>query len=64
MHQNKLRTAELARLTGLNRRALPAPRRNTATRIEPSAIYRLCAIFDCEVGERFERVRETSGGTE
>lgn len=61
MRQHRLRTAELARLTGLNRSTISALCRNTATRVELPAVERLCEVFDCEVGELFERVRDTSG---
>jgi putative transcriptional regulator len=59
MRQHKLRTTELARLTGLNRSTISALCHNTATRVELPAIERLCAVFNCEVGDLFKRVPDS-----
>ena len=60
MGRDKLRIADVARLTGLNRSTVTALYRETATRVELPAIEKLCALFGCGVGELFEIVSETS----
>ena len=54
MGRDKLRIADVARLTGLNRSTLRALYRETATRIELPAVEKLCALFRCGVGDLFE----------
>lgn len=61
MDQRKLRITEVARLTGLNRSTITALYRDRATRIELPALERLCAVFDCGVGDLFERVGDSTG---
>ncbi|TAH50403.1 MAG: XRE family transcriptional regulator [Betaproteobacteria bacterium] len=58
MHRDKLRIADVARLTGLNRSTVAALCRNTATRIELPAVDRLCALFRCSVGDLLEFVAD------
>ena len=61
MGRRKLRIAEVARATGLNRSTVTALYRETATRIELDAIEALCRYFQCPVGELLE---VQSGATE
>ncbi|WP_313913642.1 helix-turn-helix transcriptional regulator [Tahibacter sp.] len=56
MGQKRLRIADVARLTGLNRSTVTALYHDRATRIELPALDRLCALFECPVGELFERL--------
>lgn len=56
MGRDKLRVIDVARRTGLNRSTVTALYKETATRIELSAIDSLCRLFDCPVGELFEFV--------
>lgn len=56
MGRDKLKIADVARLSGLNRSTITALYRETATRIELEAINALCALFKCSVGELFEFV--------
>lgn len=56
MGRDKLRIAEVARLTGLNRSTVTALYRETATRIDLPAIESLCRLFRCNVGDLFEIV--------
>jgi len=56
MGRDKLRIAEVARRTGLNRSTIAALYRGTATRIELPAIEQLCRLFRCQVGDLFEFV--------
>lgn len=61
MRRDKLRIADVARLTGLNRSTVTALCRNSATRIEIPAVDRLCSLFRCGVGELFEQVPDEQG---
>lgn len=63
MGRDKLRVADVARLTGLNRSTVTALYRETATRIDLPAIEALCRLFRCEVGDLFEIVPEKNGGS-
>ena len=54
MGRDKLRIADVARLTGVNRSTITALYRETATRVELPTIERLCALFHCGVGELLE----------
>ena len=54
MDRARLRVADVARLTGLNRSTVTALCRDRATRIELPAVARLCALFQCSVGDLFE----------
>lgn len=61
MRRDKLRIADVARLTGLNRSTITALYRDSATRIELPAVDRLCTLFRCDVGELFERLPDKQG---
>ena len=61
MRQRRLRISDVARATGLNRSTITALYRQRATRLELSALDRLCAVFDCEVGELLERAAQPGG---
>lgn len=61
MGREKLRVADVARLTGLNRSTVTALYRETATRIDLPAIEQLCALFHCPVGELLEYVPPRTG---
>ncbi len=56
MRRDKLRTAEVARRTGLNRSTITALQKETITRIDLPAIEQLCCLFNCQVGDLFEFV--------
>lgn len=56
MGQKRLRIADVARLTGLNRSTVTALYHDRATRIELPAIDRLCALFECRLDELLERL--------
>ncbi len=56
MGQKRLRIADVARLTGLNRSTVTALYHDRATRIELPAIDRLCALFECQLDELLERL--------
>lgn len=54
MGRDKLRVADVARLTGLNRSTVTALYRETATRVDLAAVEKLCLLFRCSVGDLFE----------
>lgn len=56
MGRDKLRIADVARLTGLNRSTVAALYRETATRVDLPAVEQLCRLFRCSVGDLFEVV--------
>lgn len=57
MGEQKLKIADVARETGLNRSTVTALYNETAVRVELEAVEKLCVLFNCEVGELFELVR-------
>lgn len=63
MRREKLRVSDVSRLTGLNRSTVTALYRQTATRLDVSAIDALCRLLRCEVGDLFEYVSETEEST-
>jgi putative transcriptional regulator len=55
MGEQKMNIADVARETGLNRNTVTLLYRETASRIDLEAIDRLCKLFNCKVGDLFER---------
>ncbi|MFK7853282.1 MAG: helix-turn-helix domain-containing protein, partial [Granulosicoccus sp.] len=55
MSERKLKIADVARETGLNRNMVTLLYKETATRVDLDAIEKLCELFDCEVGQLLER---------
>lgn len=58
MGRDKLRIAQVARLTGLNRSTITALYNETVTRVDMPAIEQLCRLFHCQVGDLFEYLPE------
>ena len=56
MGRDKLRIAEVARRTGLNRSTIAALYKETTTRVDLPAVERLCRLFRCRVGDIFEYI--------
>lgn len=54
----KLKVADVARDTGINKNTLHRLYNETATRIDLEVIDLLCAYFDIEVGELFQKVSQ------
>lgn len=54
MGERKMKIADVARETGLNRNTVTLLYKETATRVELDTVERLCDLFECEVGELFE----------
>lgn len=58
MGRDKLRIADVARQTGLNRSTVTALYKESATRVDLPAVDHLCRLFDCQVGDLFEFVAD------
>lgn len=54
MGERKLKIMDVARDTGLNRNTITLLYKETAQRIDFSALEALCTYFGCEVGEMLE----------
>ncbi|MGF1833308.1 helix-turn-helix domain-containing protein [Photobacterium sanguinicancri] len=60
MGERRLKIADVARDTGINRGTITRIYNETATRIEIEAIDKLCEYLDIEVGELYEKVQKNS----
>lgn len=60
MGEHKVKIADVARATGLNRNTVTLLYHETATRVELAAVNALCAYFECGVGDLFEYVADDS----
>ena len=58
MGQHKMKVADVARETGLNRSTVTSLYKETASRVDLDAIEKLCRLFNCKVGDLFELVDE------
>lgn len=54
MGEHKMKIADVARKTGLNRNTITLLYNETAQRVDLETIDRLCRLFECEVGDLFE----------
>ena len=61
MGERKMKIADVARETGLNRNTVTLLYKETATRVDMESIAQLCLLFDCEVGDLFELVTNIGG---
>lgn len=59
MGERKMKIADVARETGLNRNTVTLLYKETATRVELDTIEQLCVLFDCGVSDLFEFVPES-----
>ena len=55
MGEHKINIADVARETGLNRNTITLLYKDTASRVELETIDKLCGLFNCKVGDLFER---------
>lgn len=58
MGRDKLRIADVSRRTGLNRSTITALYKETTTRVDLPAIEQLCRLFNCQVGDLLEYIRD------
>jgi len=61
MGERKMKIADVARETGLNRNTVTLLYKETATRVDLLAVNELCELFECDVGELFSYSRENTG---
>ena len=55
MGEHKMNIADVARETDLNRNTITLLYRETVSRVELETIDKLCKLFNCKVGDLFER---------
>ncbi len=55
MGEHKMKIADVARETGLNRNTITLLYNETAQRIDLDAVDKLCDLFSCKVEELFEK---------
>jgi putative transcriptional regulator len=58
MGERKMKIADVARETGLNRNTITLLYKETATRVDLDAIEKLCELFECEVGQLLESTKK------
>lgn len=58
MGEHKLKIADVARETGINRGTITRLYQETAVRVELEVIEKLCELFGCQVGDLLEYVEE------
>ena len=61
MGERKMKITDVARATGLHRNTVTLLYDETAVRVDLDAIERLCALFECQVGDLFEYIPENAG---
>lgn len=54
MGRDKLKIADVARLTGLHRNSVTLLYKETSQKVDLDAIDKLCKLFKCGVGDLFE----------
>lgn len=60
MGEKKYKIIDVARATGLNRSTITLLYKENAQKIDIEAIDKLCALFNCQVGDLLERVDVSS----
>lgn len=55
MGEYKMNIADVSRETGLNRNTVTLLYKETASRVDLEAIDKLCDLFNCKVGDLFEK---------
>ena len=54
MGEKKLKVADVVRATGLHRNTVTLLYKETAYRVDFSAMERLCRLFECQISDLFE----------
>lgn len=60
MGERKMKIADVARATGLHRNSITLLYQETANRIELDVVDKLCALFNCTVGDLLERLPDSA----
>jgi putative transcriptional regulator len=58
MGEHKMKIADVARDTGLNRNTVTLLYKETAKKVDLEAMDKLCRLFNCGVGDIFEFVEK------
>jgi putative transcriptional regulator len=58
MGERKMKIADVARETGLNRNTITLLYKENATRIDIEALEKICDLFNCSVGDLLEKVKD------
>lgn len=58
MGEKKMKVADVARKTGLNRNTITLLYKENATRIDIEALDKICDLFNCSVGDLLEKVKD------
>ena len=59
MGQHKMKVIDVSRETGLNRSTVSALYKETAVRVDLDTVEKLCKLFDCQVSDLIEYVKES-----
>ena len=54
-----MKIADVARATGLHRNTVTLLYKETAQQVDLNTVDLLCELFDCEVGDLLERVKQS-----
>ncbi len=60
MGEHKMRISDVARETGLSRATVTLLYKETAQKVDLAALDKLCALFDCSIGELMERIEPST----
>ncbi|MEQ4674123.1 helix-turn-helix transcriptional regulator [Providencia vermicola] len=63
MGEHKMRITDVARETGLSRTTVTLLYKETAQKVDLEALDKLCALFNCDIGELLERIPPTAKNT-
>lgn len=58
MGERKLKIVDVARETGLNRNTVTLLYKETAQKVDLETLDKLCDLFDCEVADLLEQVKD------
>ena len=58
MGEKKMKVIDVVRATGLHRNTITLLYKETAIRVDFSAIESLCRLFECQVGDLFELIED------
>ncbi len=64
MGEKKLKIADVARETGINRGTITRLYQETAVRVEFDVLEALCDYLECDIGELFEVKKDLSTGVD
>ena len=57
MGEHKMKIADVARATELNRNTIASLYKEEAVRVDLTAVDKLCKLFNCSVGDLFEYIK-------